>query len=172
MTPRELLAEQFRTFTRSAWRLETRDSYTVPAEQVSLATYLATGELDLAYSQLWFDSVRAATAVGRSYARVRVYPEPLTDYLRFEFAVAPFNIDAGEDIRVMPRPTAVALGLPDYDYWLFDDQRVVLMRFDDSTGLVAVDVLTDPDTVSQHRVWRELAWSHARRFETYSSSPP
>lgn len=172
MTPRELLAQQFRTFTRSAWRLETRDSYAVPAEQASLSMYLATGELDLAYSQPWFDSVRAAKAVGRSYARVRVYTEPLTDYLRFEFAVAPFNIEAGEDIRVMSRPTAASLGLPDYDYWLFDDERVVVMHFDDTTGLVAVDVRTDPDTVSQHRAWRDLAWSHADRFATHSTSPP
>lgn len=171
MTPRELLAQQFRTFTRSAWRLETRDSYTVPAEQASLTTFLATGELNLTYSQPWFDSVRAAKAAGQSYERVRVYPEPLTDYLKFEFAVAPFNIDAGEDIRVMPRSTATTLGLPGYDYWLFDDERVIVMHFDDTVGLAAVEVLNDPDTVSQHRAWRDIAWAHADKFETYSMSP-
>lgn len=171
MTPQSVLAEQFATFDHSAWRLETRDSYHVAAEQPSLTRFLATGELDLDYSQAWFTSVRAATAAGKHYGRVRIYTEPLTDYLRFEFAVAPFNIEAGEDIRVMSPSTARSLGLPDYDFWLFDDKRVARMRFEPA-GLAAVDVVTDPDTVSQHCAWRDLAWQHAARFETYSTSPP
>lgn len=171
MTPQAVLAEQFASFERSAWRLETRGSYHVAAEQPSLTKFLATGELDLGYSQAWFTAVRAAGAVGKRYGRVRIYTEPLTDYLRFEFAVAPFNIEAGEDIRVMSPSAAKSFGLPDYDFWLFDDERVAVMHFEPA-GLVAVDVVTDPDTVSQHRAWRDLAWQHADRFETYSTSPP
>ncbi len=121
--------ELFSSFGRSAWRFETQPAYHVDAEQQAMRRYLNSGELDVSYLTGWLDGVREATRQGKRYARVRVLTEPLTDYLRFEMAVAPYNIAAGEDIRVLSPAQASELALPDYDYWLFDDEWLAIMHF-------------------------------------------
>ena len=35
--------------------------------------------------------------------RVHVVSEPLTDYLRFEITGYRLNVEAGEDVRILPR---------------------------------------------------------------------
>src|SRR5262249_17358055 len=50
--------------------------------------------------------------------------EPLPDYLRWEHACTTVNIEAGEDIRWLPRTRAADLMLPGADCFVFD-HRVV-----------------------------------------------
>ncbi|MBB5159160.1 DUF6879 family protein [Saccharopolyspora phatthalungensis] len=158
--------ELFSSFGRSAWRFETQPAYHVDAEQQAMRRYLNSGELDVSYLTGWLDGVREATRQGKRYARVRVLTEPLTDYLRFEMAVAPYNIAAGEDIRVLSPAQASELALPDYDYWLFDDEWLAIMHFGPS-GLRNAEVVTDPETVEQHRAWRDTAARNGRSFEDH-----
>ncbi|TQK43838.1 hypothetical protein FBY35_5315 [Streptomyces sp. SLBN-118] len=47
-------------------------------------------------------------------------------------ATTPDNLAAGEDIRYMLRSDAVRLGLPDFDFWLFDSRILVRCNWDDA----------------------------------------
>ncbi|MGH3519819.1 MAG: DUF6879 family protein [Haloechinothrix sp.] len=111
--------------------------------------------------------MRDANAAGKRFERIRVLPDPLTEYLWWEMHIAHHNAAAGEDIRVLDEEQRVELGLPGEDFWLFDDDRVALMRYDNRTfaGAVLVD---DTETVRECRRVRELAWNVARPFATDS----
>jgi len=89
--------------------------------------------------------------------------EPHTDYVRWELALDPQNIDAGEDIRYLSRRRAEGIALPTEDCWLFDDVRLVLSLFGfkpegGSGGFVRT---YDPDLIRQYRVVCSQVWSRA-----------
>lgn len=160
----EAFAQLFRTFTRSAWRLESRSAYLVAEEQQPLRRYLNEGVLETDFLQGWLDDVRAATSAGRQFGRVRVLTDPLSDYLRWEMTVAGLNREAGEDIRVLSGAQAAELGLPDHDFWLFDDERLARMHFTDDGAPLGAEMIADPGTVSRYRQWQEMALAHAVPF--------
>lgn len=167
MTPRLVrggeFAGLFTSFHRTAWRFETQLTYAEDYEQAELRRYLSGAPLDVTYLTDWLSVVRAATAAGRTFQRVRVVTEPLTDYLRFELAVAPHNVAAGEEIRLLPATQARGLRLPDHDFWLFDDSRLAIMQFERSS-FVGAQLVDDAPVVQRHRVVRDTAWRHAEPF--------
>lgn len=60
--------------------------------------------------------------------RARIVSEPVTDYIRWEHAVTPMNIEAGEQVRWLPRRRASDIALPGNDLWLID-RRLVMFHF-------------------------------------------
>ena len=159
----------FETFEHTAFRLEVRDRYNASYEDESLQKFLA-GEpesIDESF-QDWLDLVRAATAEGRHFSRVRVVSLPLTDYSRYGIAYARFTNAAGDDIRYLSRDRARAIGLPDHDYWLFDSRKIARLQFDDDDHLLGVEVVEDPVAVVQHNYWRDAARHWAVRRDDFA----
>ena len=108
------------------------------------------------------DVVRAATARGVRIRRVRVVSEPLSDYLRWEHACTEVNIEAGEDIRWLPRTQAADLLLPGADCWVFD-HRLVRWNFQrgDGTNPRHYTFSSDPRTIRDLVAAFEIAWDRA-----------
>lgn len=100
-------------------------------------------------------------------ARARVVTEPHTDYVRWELALDPQNIDAGEDIRYLPRHSAEDIVLPTEDCWLFDDDRLVLSLFKPEGGSGGFARECDPDLIRQYRVACDQVWSRAVPYARY-----
>jgi hypothetical protein len=75
------------------------------------------------------------------------------------------TIAAGEVIRYMSRQCAHEVGLlpaaGEDDWWLLDDDRLVVMRFNDDGRLVENELVTDPERVAQACAWRDLAGHHS-----------
>lgn len=155
----------FTSFTHSAWRWECQTEYREPHEATAFRQFLAGEEPDMSFTTEWLANVRRATTEGRQFQRVRALTDPLTDYLRFEMAAAPANAEAGEDIRVLTADDTRRLGLPEHDFWLFDDAVVAIMHFDEQ-GMIAAELVEDEDVVARHRKWRDIAWENAAPFET------
>lgn len=151
----------FRYFKHTAFRLEVQPVYLVENEQVQVAAYLAGDPkppTEFPEYAAWLDQIRRLTDEGKRVARVRVLTEPPTDYLRWETWAGQWNIQAGEDIRYMPRSRAVEAGLPlEYDWWLFDSLRLAKMQFDPEGRPLGGEIITDPAIVVQHCAWRDLA---------------
>lgn len=143
--------------TRSAFRLEVRDRYNEPSETEPLQRFLADEPIDWAWHEPWLQFIADATARSCTFQRVRVVSRPPTDYTRFGRFLATRNVAAGEDIRYLDRQAAKRLALPNHDFWLLDDQRVAIMRFGDNDTLLGADVLDDPEVISQHIQWRDIA---------------
>ena len=122
------LGALLQNFRRSAFRLETLEHYTVPQEAEWFATWRRTGRLPelTPDNDSWLRMVRDHTSAGRVMQRVRVVSTPLTDYERFELALFPPSLEAGEDIRVISR----SIVRVSEDFWLFDSQMAVMLRYD------------------------------------------
>ncbi|OKJ02851.1 DUF6879 family protein, partial [Kitasatospora sp. CB01950] len=86
-------------------------------------------------------------------------------YLRFEFMYYEPQVKAGEDIRILDLTDRSNPGLPDQDFWLFDDANVVLMNYE-TDGTQLDRVLLDGD-VQQYREWRRLAVAESVPFAEY-----
>ena len=111
--------------------------------------------------------IRAATAEGHRFTRVRVVGMPLTDYSRFGVFCSQHTNAAGEDIRYLTRHDAT--GLPDYDYWLFDSSKLVRMHFDGDENFLGGELVEDPAVIVQHNYWRDAAWHRAVRRDDFAT---
>jgi hypothetical protein len=122
------LAVLLKNFRHSAFRLETLERYRVPQEAEWFDEWRHNGKLPklTPENDSWLRMVRDHTRAGRIMQRVRVVSTPLTDYERFELALFPPSLDAGEDIRVISRSTVRV----SEDFWLFDSQTAVMLRYD------------------------------------------
>lgn len=106
----------FRTFNRTAFHLELKDSYHVPEESGPFELFMEGKPDDFSWHQAWLRLVREATQAGKNITRVRVVTVPHSDYARWGLTVAPLNIEAGEDIRWLPRHLASGIDFPVDDY--------------------------------------------------------
>jgi hypothetical protein len=165
----EEFGRQLAAFERSAFHLETQPSYALGYERADFELFLAgaprpPSEVD--WWKPWLDQIADLTRQGKRVSRVRILAEPPTDYQRWLLWSNPWHAVVGEDIRYMPRSTAERIGLPlDHDWWLLDDERVIVTWFTDDGEISAKFLITDPASVARYRLWRDLAVSNATPAE-------
>jgi len=152
-------------FTSTLFRLETLDSYGVPAEDDDFRRYLAGQP---GPSSTWPDVIRDEVARGLHTYRVHVVRSPLTDYLRYEFDWAyAANTAAGEHIRIIDtaeqrKPSVV----PDQDFWLIGNEHLVLMHYN-SDGTFRAASIGAPELIPRYIAARDAAWSAGEDFTEY-----
>ncbi len=156
----------FDSYQREAFRLETLPAYGVGSEQAEYERFLATGRLDIPDDDPWLVRVRHFRRTGRWVGRVHVITRPLTDYLRYEFAVYRHTVAAGEDVRILDLTDRPNPGLPIDDFWLFDDTTVVRMDYDPDGTQRGRELLEEADP-TPYVGWKRLAWQHAEPFMEY-----
>jgi len=155
-------------FEHSAFRLELLDYYVAANEEEPFNRFQAGQPQDLRWREPWKTLVTGAKQAGKRMERVHVVTEPLTDYLWFELTCAyPSNVQAGEDVRILPRNHATSLDLPDHDYWLFDSRRAGRMIYDSDGGLLQIELVDAPDTIVRYCYGRDVALHHAVPLTTY-----
>ncbi|MEU6563149.1 DUF6879 family protein [Nocardia nova] len=148
----------FRQARVSAFHLESKDAYAVPAESEPLRRFL-TGEPAPEYGKRpWTELVEETASRGVTVSRVRVVTVPHTDYHRWLLSVTGSNVDAGEDIRYLPRHEAGEV--PRDDWWLFDDAKVAFNLVDEHGKPAGAAITTDPGIVGslvavQARLWKQ-----------------
>ena len=158
----------FRQAHQRAFHIETKDGYAVEEEAIALARFIETGELeyDPAWKS-WDDHVREVTSSGVRVQRTRVVTEPHTDYTRFLYATTKSNLDAGEDIRWLPRDTVDKNELTSDDWWAFDNDIVAFTAFRQDGNLGGFAVTTDPIIVRYCLSVRDKIWSMATPHQEY-----
>jgi hypothetical protein len=113
-----------------------------------------------------------ARRAGKTVRRVRVVRRPLTDYIQYEFAWGfVYNVEAGEDIRVLDLTDQPGPQLPDHDFWLFDDTTVVKLLYRPDGTQEGRELLVDPD-LGVYPAWRDAAWQAAVPFRDYWAGLP
>ncbi len=168
-------AELFRTFRTSAWRLEA-SKYKLGYEDAEFRRFIAGAPVpppQISWWSSWLARVRDWRQQGKEIGRVRVDDVPLSPYQRWQRWAEPWHREAGEDVRHLSRPGAADLGVPLYDFWLFDDARLVLMLFNaagEITGRVLIEREGAPGIVAQHCAWRNLAVRNATTAEEVISA--
>lgn len=163
LIPFEEITHHFAEFQHSAFRLETRRGYATDRAGARFQAFLRGIHPAPEPDHPWNVNVREKAEQGARFSRVRLVDEPPTDGQRFLMAAAAGNVAAGEDIRVLTRAEAKRLGLPDWDFWLFDSRTLVRMHIDDTDTTIGVEVITDPAAV--------LAACRARDTAQAAASP-
>ena len=156
---------------RSAAHLEMRDFYGVEDEMEHFAAF-RRGAWDVAAERAdrraWLDLVAETVARGVHVRRARIVSTEVSDYIRYEYAGTQMNIEAGEQVRWLPRHQASDLGLPGNDFWLFDEKLVQFNVFDGRGRWVGTDFSQKPDVVRLCRQAFESVWARAVPHERFA----
>lgn len=167
-----LQGETFDQFFRNgrwkrAFHLETLDAYSTPDEDEPLQRFLDGEPDDFAWLEWWEDLIREVTSSGKNVQRARLCTVPHVDYTRFGLMVAPRNIEAGEDIRWLPRHLIAPDEVSTDDFWMFDDDLVAFSIFTpDGSGAGAATTI-DPVITAHCRAVRDRVWKLATPHADY-----
>lgn len=157
--------ELFRGIRREAFRLEQLEQYTVESDDELLAAWRAGRSVRRTPdTSPWLRHIADHAAAGRRVYRVHVIDWPLSDYLRFELALYPDGVAAGEDVYLADRSEHPDLAALTEDFWLFDDQTAVVMQYGADGRFLGPSV---PDDVAAYRARRDLALAHAAPFDDW-----
>ncbi|MER8160201.1 DUF6879 family protein [Streptomyces sp. NPDC094472] len=158
--------ERLRAAQRTAFHLEMRDSYT--PDDPTYLSWKRGDQLDvMEVYQPWVDMVREAVARGVVVRRARIVSEPLTDYIRFEHAVTPMNIAAGEEVRWLPRRDASNIALPGNDFWVLDETLVRFGHFSGDGEILSEEWTEDPAVARLCVSAFDTVWERAIPHEDY-----
>jgi hypothetical protein len=147
-------------FERSAFRLETLPEYNVPQEAELLAKFKRGEPVDLPDDHPWLESVRRHCGAGKLMRRVRVATHPLTDYLRMELSWYRKSVQAGEDIRITETQLTG-------DFWLFDDQTVVVLHYDSAGRFTGTT--TEQGSLTRYLSIRDHALADSMELSAYTA---
>jgi hypothetical protein len=95
---------------------------------------------------------------------------PHTDYTRWGLACAEPLTAAGEEIRYLRRDEAGGIPFPKEDFWLFDEDRIILSVFSEDGRQGGFASTDDRDLLDQCRVVRDRVWERAVPCATYVAS--
>lgn len=140
--------------TKSAFRLELLDTYDVEADGGDFERFLrGEPEPTPERKRPWLERLRREASAGILNHRVHVLRTPLTDYLRYECEWGYVsNAAAGEDIRILDlTERALPDGVPDYDFWLIDDQHAIRMHYDQAGRFLGAEPVDDLSLYQQSR---------------------
>lgn len=146
-------------------KLEFRDRYAID-DDLFVAWRRGDKEAVKEYFGPWLEQVAAEVAAGRRVRRVRIVSE-LSEYQRTLLEVSDLGVDAGEELRWLPRRLVSALPLPGNDTFVMDD----LVMFNVHGGndeQVEIQLDRDPDLVEFCRNAFESAWDLATPHHEYT----
>jgi hypothetical protein len=174
VTDRETLLRAFDDWSGSSFRLEALDHYSVEFEREEFEAFLRGDPLPPPTPpefDAWLDQLRRERAEGRIRSRVHAIAGPLTPYLHYEIDWAyKGNAAAGEDIRIVHSAsweTSPFGGAQPPDFYLLDDERVILLAYDDVGQWLGGEIITDLAEVTRYRRLRDIAMTSARPLAEY-----
>lgn len=143
----KLLNEMFGSFNYSACRIETLPIYKIIGDEWDRYQLFINGEIREKYnSSGWSNMLSNYKEIGKSVERIRVIPEELNSYLRFEIeACYVQNMIAGEKIKMIDKSkydklvTSITKG----DYWIFDNDKVLYMEYDEDGAFLKSNLIKD-----------------------------
>jgi hypothetical protein len=157
----EEFAGLFSRFRSTAVRLETLQRYEVEHEAADFAQFEATGQVPSAGTpddDEWLRLIADGVAAGKRWERMRVVQQPLSSYLRFEMHIYGELAAAGERIYIVDLGTDPHL-LEELrqDWWLFDDEMLIYLHYDDCGRFLDVEHVTTDVKIENARRQHELA---------------
>lgn len=89
LQPFASISDLFQSFRHTTWRLETRRGYASDRSSPKSPRFLAGEDIARDPDNAWRENVRAQTAVGKRFERVRLVDDPPTQGQEFLLASAP-----------------------------------------------------------------------------------
>jgi hypothetical protein len=157
------------SFRTSAFRLETRDLYQVEQERQWFEGFCRGEPLPelTPENDSWLRLVADKTAAGAGMTRVHIVRRPPSQYVQFELALQVSSVAAGEQIHIVERGTHPELDRADTDFWLFDDQVVVVVHYDDQGRFIGTEQTRE---VAPYCALRDLALTLGEPLRDYQTT--
>lgn len=155
--------DQLSTWRHTALRAELQPRYWVAGERASYESFLAgraPTPSDIEGTQAWLQRTARRTAAGDRLERIRVHQDPPNDYQRWLRTLGQYYLAAGERIDYLTETQADSaglLGVAARDWWLFDDERLMVMTHDEQGRRIHTELITSPGELDRARVWWRLA---------------
>lgn len=156
--------EQLRDYRRTALRCELQPRYWVASERDAFASYLAGKPIEPTEadgSSRWLVQVARQSAEGRRMERVRIHRDPPTDYQKWVRWTGQWNVRAGERIDYLTEQAAAGAGLlvgvAQRDWWLFDDERLMVMTHNEEGRRIHTELITDDAELDRACSWWNTA---------------
>ncbi|WP_433332948.1 DUF6879 family protein [Spirillospora sp. CA-294931] len=151
---------------REVLKIELLDRYPVDAEQFAAWQAGDTEKVAASYAA-WRDEMAADSAAGVIFKRVRVVSEPLSEYQRMAVEWSGLGVEAGEQLRWLPRRLVSAVPLPGNDCFVMD-RTSVMFNVHDGDGVIAENQVSDaPDVLRFCLKAFERAWEMATPHDQY-----
>jgi hypothetical protein len=163
------LEHLLRTCERSAVHLEMRDGYMLddPLFTEWKAGHRHNPADRSSWWRPWLQTIADTTGRGVDVRRARIVSEPISQYIRFEHGITFTNTAAGEQVRWLPRAQATDLALPGNDFWLIDDNLVMVHHFSGNGDFVTEEMTSDPTVVKLCATAFEAVWDRAIPHDDY-----
>jgi hypothetical protein len=159
-------AERLQATQHTAFHLEMRDSYT--PDDPTYLSWKRGDEVDLVeYYRPWTKLVQEAVARGVVMRRARIVSEPVSDYIRYEHATTPLNLEAGEEVRWLPRRKASDIALPGNDFWILDGTVVRFAHFSGDGEILEAEWSQDPAVARLCASAFDAVWERGIPHEDY-----
>jgi hypothetical protein len=161
---------RFANFRSSLFRLEALQVYGGSGEEDALAAFQAGEPIPLSPALLkWTRMLRQRVGIGCVVQRVHVVTAPLTDYLRFELASYAQNVEAGEDVRIIPVPSDGPWpeDVPRDDFWLIDSSELWSQRYDPDGTWLGTELVTDAGQIAKACRARDAALRQSLPWADY-----
>lgn len=144
----------FDGFATSVARLEALPAYAVGGAEADRLRAFRDGlprPLRSVRTDPWLARIAVSTITnGKSWTRVRVVDEPMTDYQRYQLQSYRESQAVGEQVRIVPRSGAGEVGT---DFWLFDEYGerplAVLMHYNADGSLDRRELVDRPNRVAE-----------------------
>lgn len=145
------LSDLFDSFHSRAVRLECLPVYSVPEEHEAFLAFMAGKHPSPQWISEWCDFVTTTTESGRVIERIRIVPEPPTDYYSFESTMGyPLTSAAGEIVSLVAQ-SSVPSGVHLFDFWLFDDSTAGILHYDNQGAFLEATVESGASDVLEMR---------------------
>lgn len=159
----------FDDFKHAAFRLETLPRYTVDSETERLSRYMSGAPLQIEPgTREWLEFMESEIRSGKRWHKVHILRSPISDYLRFEcewgYAV---SSQYGQEVLILDETErARPEGIPDEDFWLFDDDSAVRLHYDGEGRFLGAELVDETD-VPRFCGYRDVAIEAAEPFESW-----
>jgi hypothetical protein len=154
-------------FTRSLFRLELLQEYSVEAEAERFRAFREGRPMPPRKSSAWLDRIRDTTAAGKRWQRVHVVSRPLSAYLWFELDGYQESAAVGYETLIAERAGDRELEALVQDFYLLDDEVAVLMRYDEQGRYLGSWRTRDRQVINTCRHHRDLALAAAIPLDTF-----
>jgi hypothetical protein len=157
----DALDNGFETFSKCAYRLEVLPQYSIydTNEFFEYEKFIKGEVINGFVNQEWLESITQWKNSGKTIERVRVIPQVLTDYFKYEFIWCyPKNIEHGENIRFISYDKFVSICGENLlnDFWAFDQENVVLLLYNDKFEYDNCKQLSQDEVNSHLKIFEKL----------------
>ena len=156
--------------TTSFLHLETRDAYGTEVELPHMAKWRRGEPDDYQWLGWWLEMLRSHRQADRTCRRARVVSEPISEYQQWILSFVDRFVDAGEDIRYVPRPDLATVPLPGSgDFYVFDEKLVLFLHYAGNGTSASYQVTDDPAIIQTCLESFHAVWDRGRPANDYRS---